>query len=115
MALMGSIGNISNYNALQVTATQRAYHGLTFLATYTFSHALDENSSDLMMLRPQNSLDPSAEYGNSSFDIRHRFTFGPSYLIPGEKGFYQMLQGWQAHFHGLRLFRQTDEPHGFFR
>ena len=56
MALMGSIGNISNYNALQVTATQRAYHGLTFLATYTFSHALDDNSSDLSMLRPQNSL-----------------------------------------------------------
>ncbi len=96
MALMGSIGNSSNYNALQVTATQRAHHGLTFLATYTYSHALDENSSDLMMLRPENSLDPSAEYGNSSFDIRHRFTFGPSYLIPGEKGFYQMLQGWQV-------------------
>jgi hypothetical protein len=96
MRLMGSIGNFSNYNALQVTARERASHGLTFLATYTYAHALDENSSDLMMLRPQDSRNPGAEYGNSSFDIRHRFTLGPSYLIPGKKGFAQMLQGWQA-------------------
>lgn len=96
MRLMGSIGNLSNYNALQVTARERASHGLTFLAAYTYSHALDENSSDLMMLRPQDSRNPGVEYGNSSFDIRHRFTLGPSYLIPGKKGFAQMLQGWQA-------------------
>jgi hypothetical protein len=96
MRLLGSIGNLSNYNALQVIATQRATHGLTFLATYTYAHALDQNSSDLQMLRPQDSRNPSAEYGNSAFDIRHRFTFGPSYVIPGKKGFAQMLQGWQA-------------------
>ncbi len=48
-----------------------------------------------MMLRPKTAWILSAEYGNSSFDIRHRFTFGPSYLIPGKTGFYQMLQGWQ--------------------
>jgi hypothetical protein len=96
MRLLGSIGNLSNYNALQVIANQRASHGLTFLATYTYSHALDENSSDLQMLRPQDSRNPNAEYGNSNFDIRHRFTFGPSYMIPGKKGYAQMLQGWQA-------------------
>ena len=96
MRLLGSIGNLSYYNALQVTARERASHGLTFLATYTYSHALDQNSSDLGMLRPQDSRNPAPEYGNSSFDIRHRFTFGPSYLIPGEKGFAQMLQGWQV-------------------
>ena len=95
MRLMGSIGNISNYDALQVILRERASHGLTFIATYTFAHALDENSSDLMMLLPQDSRNPGAEYGNSSFDIRHRFTFGPSYFIPGKNGYAQMLQGWQ--------------------
>jgi hypothetical protein len=96
MRLLGSIGNRSNYNALQVIARERASHGLTFLATYTYSHALDENSSDLGMLRPQDSRNPGAEYGNSSFDVRHRFTLGPSFLIPGKKGFGQTLQGWQV-------------------
>jgi hypothetical protein len=95
MRLLGSIGNVSYYNALQVTARERATHGLTFLATYTYSHALDQNSSDLGMLRPQDSRNPAPEYGNSNFDIRHRFTFGPSYFIPGRKGFAQMLEGWQ--------------------
>src|SRR5438552_11413275 len=33
MRLMGSIGNFSNYNALQVIANERASHGLTFLAS----------------------------------------------------------------------------------
>jgi hypothetical protein len=96
MRLLGSIGNRSNYNALQVIARERASHGLTFLATYTYAHALDENSSDLGMLRPQDSRNPGAEYGNSSFDVRHRFTLGPSFLIPGKKGFGQILQGWQV-------------------
>ena len=32
--------NISNYDALQVILRERASHGLTFLATYTYSHAL---------------------------------------------------------------------------
>ena len=95
MRLLGSIGNLSNYNGLQVIARERASHGLTFLASYTYAHTLDQNSSDLGMLRPQDSRNPSAEYGNASTDIRHRFTFGPSYRIPGIKGFAQMLQGWQ--------------------
>jgi hypothetical protein len=95
MRVLGDISNISNYDALQIIAKKRAGHGLTFIATYTFSHALDENSSDLGMLPPQDARNPGAEYGNASFDIRHRVTFGPSYFLPGKAGFGQMLQGWQ--------------------
>ena len=36
---------VSSYNALQVTAERRA-HGLGFLASYTYSHALDEGSGE---------------------------------------------------------------------
>lgn len=96
LRMLGAISNFSNYNALQVTVRERASHGLTFLSTYTYSHALDTNSSDLGMLPPENAHNPGAEYGNSNFDIRHRFTFGPSYLLPGKSGYAQMLQGWQA-------------------
>ncbi len=95
MRVLGDISNISNYDALQIIAKKRAGHGLTFIGTYTFSHALDENSSDLGMLPPQDARNPGAEYGNASFDIRHRVTFGPSYFLPGKAGFGQMLQGWQ--------------------
>ena len=35
----------SNYDGLQVTANQRLSHGLSFLAGYTYSHALDIYSS----------------------------------------------------------------------
>jgi hypothetical protein len=41
-----------------------------------------------------NGTDFRDTYGNSSNDIRHRFTFSPSYDIPGMKSPAQMLQGW---------------------
>ncbi len=88
MTIFGTRANWSNYNALQVQARQRAFHGLTFLATYTYSHALA--SADA-----RDPAHPLSEYGNTTSDIRHRVTFGPSYLIPGVKGYWQMLEGWQ--------------------
>jgi TonB dependent receptor len=94
--VLGAITNVSNYNGLQIIATQRFHHGLSFIATYAYAHALDSGSSDLTPLVPENSLAPQNEYGNSTYDLRHRFTFGPSYEIPGKKGFAQMLQGWQV-------------------
>jgi hypothetical protein len=46
-------------------------------------------------LLPQNANNPGAEYGNSDFDVRHRFTLTATYNIPGIKGFAQLLEGWQ--------------------
>jgi len=86
----------SNYNALQMTVNERTSHGLSFLAAYTYSHALDmvsgENSSANPF--PIDSYHVRLDYGNSDNDIRHRFTFSPSYAIPGRKAPGQMLQGW---------------------
>jgi len=93
--VVGSIPAWSNYNGLQIIGRQRASHGLTFLATYTYSHALDTESSDLTPVRPQNALNVPAEYGNSSFDLRHHVTMGITYAVPGRSGYAQMLQGWQ--------------------
>jgi hypothetical protein len=84
----------SNYNGLQATLTLRNSHGLSFVAGYTWSHALDYLSDN----RGINAMDgtrPYLEYGNSDFDIRHRFTLTTSYALPGKQGFGQMLQGWQ--------------------
>lgn len=93
MGMLGTFGAYSNYNGLQLVARERASHGLTFIASYTYSHALDISSGTA---QPQDSRNPNAEYGAAAADLRHRFTFGPSYNIPGKPGYAQMLQGWQV-------------------
>jgi hypothetical protein len=86
----------SNYNGLQATVTGRNYHGVSFVLGYTYSHALDQMSYNWNQYLPQNSLNPGAEYGNSDFDIKHRFTFSLTYAIPGKKMRGQHLEGWQV-------------------
>ncbi len=44
---------------------------------------------------PQNAYNPGAEYANSDFDIRNRFTLSLTYAIPGKKGYGQALEGWE--------------------
>lgn len=96
-------GAFSNYNALQVTLQARNYHGLTFLSGYTYGHALGEKSNDAdptdssgqtVLQSDKNNL--RLNYGSSPNDIRHRFTFAPTYAIPGMKSPAQMLEGWSV-------------------
>jgi hypothetical protein len=87
-------GYSSDYHGLQTTLTQRAYKGVTFVAGYTWAHAIDQASLN-RAATPQNSLRPDLERGNSDLDIRHRFTFSTSYDLPNVKSWGQMLEGWQ--------------------
>jgi len=87
-------GYESKYHGLQATLTQRAWRGFSFVAGYTWSHALDQASFNRGQ-NPQNSYNPAGEYGSSDNDIRHRLTFSTTYDIPGRDGFAQMLKGWQ--------------------
>jgi Carboxypeptidase regulatory-like domain/TonB dependent receptor len=85
----------SHYNAVQATLTQRTSHGLSFTAAYTYSHATDDVSQNFGSSTPLNNLAPDASnYGNSDYDIRHRFTFEATYALPGLKSPGQILQGW---------------------
>jgi hypothetical protein len=100
----------SNYNSLQVRAEKRFSKGLTFLAAWTWAHSLDLASS--ADLGAQNGGDfryhihPEWEYGNSDFDIRHRFVFSYLYELPfghdkhfltGASGVLnQIISGWQV-------------------
>jgi hypothetical protein len=87
----------SNYNGLQVTLTQRPAHGLSFLAGYTYSHALDDGSNNFndITLPPDSHRPTALLYGNSIFDIRHRLTLTTTYDLPDRKGFGQLLEGWE--------------------
>jgi hypothetical protein len=96
------MGNVyrSNYNGLQVTLNSRNFHGLSMVAGYTFSHSLDDVGANWDFGYgsglPQDAHNPGAEYGNSDFDARHRFTFSATYAIPGKKGYAQTLEGWEV-------------------
>jgi hypothetical protein len=86
----------SNYNGLHVTLTQRPTHGMSFLVGYTYSHALDNASANFgSNFLPVDSSRPTSMYGNSDFDVRHRFTVTTTYALPGRKSPAQLLQGWQ--------------------
>lgn len=89
IALFRSDG-FSNYHSLQARLEKRLSHGLSFLASYTYGHALDDASS--ASLGSDNGGDfrdqrnPRAEYGNADFDVRHRFVLSYEYELPFGKG-----------------------------
>jgi len=84
----------SNYNAAQMTLTQRASHGLSYTVGFTFSHALDQQTGE----RGGPNGTPGnfrSDYASSDFDIRRRLTTTITYALPGKQGFGQMLEGWK--------------------
>jgi len=84
----------SNYHGLQVTLTQRSWHGLNFVMGYTWAHAIDFVSLQRAS-QPQDSRRPDLERSSSDLDIRHRFTWALTYDLPSRKTFAQLLEGWQ--------------------
>ena len=104
--IYSSVGEIaglshSNYNALQTSLRKRFAHGLSFLASYTWSHSIDDVSSfnitgsasqpvagenDLA----QNPFDLAAERGPSMFDSRNRFVLSYEWSLP----FFQHSSQW---------------------
>jgi hypothetical protein len=100
----------SNYNALQARFQQRLTHGLSALASYTWSKSIDDASNFFTSAGdpnfPQNSYNVSAERGRSNFDIRHRLSVSYSYLLPFGKGrtfladsgwVTTLLTGWETY------------------
>jgi hypothetical protein len=97
---LGQINYLSNiygstYHGLQTTLTARNYHGLDFVAGYTYSHALDDMSSNWVAFLPQDSAHPFLEHASGDEDLRHRFTLSVTYTLPEKKTRSQLLEGWQ--------------------
>ncbi len=80
----------STYNALQATFERRFSKGLSMLATYTYSHSLDDvlnHEDNVGGSFPQNPLDWAAEKASSGFDVPHRFVDSLIYQLPmGKSG-----------------------------
>jgi hypothetical protein len=81
----GSTG-ISNYNALQLKAETRSWHGLYLLSSYTWAKALDNQSDDFQGFQVQDPNNIPAEYGISDFNLASRLTISSTYDLPFFKG-----------------------------
>jgi Carboxypeptidase regulatory-like domain/TonB dependent receptor len=77
-------GLTSDYDSLQTQFQRHLSHGLTALASYTWSHCIDWGSSNLLV---------GFIRGNCDFDVRHNFNAAFSYDVPnvGESGLAKAL------------------------
>jgi hypothetical protein len=81
----------SSYNALQTSLRRRFTAGLTLLASYTFSRAIDDasstnNSTSGTQKFPQNPRNIRDDKGLSDFHRKHQFSTSFNYELPIGKG-----------------------------
>lgn len=71
--------NFSNgssvYHGFTANLKKRFSNHYEFLASYTWSHSIDDSTDLQSPLAPQDSFNPSLERSNSTFDQRHRLVF----------------------------------------
>src|SRR5208283_3729569 len=68
--------------ALQAHVEKRMSHGIQVGASYTWSHALDEQSGLGLFYNGNNPLNLRSSYGSSDFDRTHVFSLNYGYQIP---------------------------------
>jgi hypothetical protein len=69
----------SVYHGLSANMRKRFGSHYEFLASYTWSHAIDDSTDLQSTLTPQDSYYPGRDRSNSLFDQRHRFVFSGVY------------------------------------
>ncbi len=100
---------VSSYHGLEVDVNQRISRGLQFRGVYTFSKALDDGdnvNTSVATNSPAfvaNPLDPKADYGRASFDMRHAGVINATYELPfgprsgeGNAWVARILGNWQV-------------------
>lgn len=92
-----SDGN-SYYNAMNLELKKRFSSNLQFLATYTWSHSIDDSSDLQTLLKPQDNRNFRAEKSDSLFDQRHRFVFSG---IIGTPDSWKSAGGFRGFLHGF--------------
>jgi hypothetical protein len=98
------------YNSMQLKVSKRQSRNLSFLASYTYSHNLDNgpapfNLGHINNDNPQSPYNLRAEYASADSDLRHNFVFSGLWYLPigrGQHFFSQwntvenaILGGWQ--------------------
>jgi len=100
---------ISSYHALEMDVNHRLGHGLQFRGVYTFSKTLDDGdnmNTSVATNSPAfvaNPLQPKADYGRASFDVRNSAVINATYDLPLGAGntarehpwVERLIGGWQ--------------------
>jgi hypothetical protein len=73
----------SDYHALVTQYRRRVARGLEGLVSYTWSHSLDNDSSDAFLVWAGNNAGAARDWGSSDFDARHSLTASLGYALPG--------------------------------
>jgi hypothetical protein len=72
----------SDYHALQAQYRRRLSRGIQALASYAWSHSIDNSSTDAGLYWAGSGLTPSQDRASSDFDFRHSLTAGFTYELP---------------------------------
>jgi len=92
---------ISSYNGLEVDLNQHWANGLQFRGIYTFSKTLDDGdnlNTSVATNSPaflSNPLQPKADYGRASFDVRHAGAVQATYDLPFGRSKTTQRKSWQ--------------------
>ena len=75
----------ANYDGLQVNVNKHFSHNFSLLASYTYSHTIDDAEMDVPNVFPNDSNQlGSYERGNSLLDQRHRAVISGWWQLPGQ-------------------------------
>jgi hypothetical protein len=113
-------GAVSSYNSLQAKLERRYSNGMSYLASYTWSHNLDNSIDPLgggTGYRMWNIIPIKDEITNSNYDVRQRFSFNGGYELPFGRGralmnrsplwLDEIIGGWNS---DLTFIAQTGLP-----
>ncbi|HYW43420.1 MAG TPA: carboxypeptidase regulatory-like domain-containing protein [Bryobacteraceae bacterium] len=95
-----NMDEIANYESMSLIFRQRLSRGLTMMANYTWSHTLDVSTDSNGGGTPMNPYWWKADYGNSNWDIRHRFVATFVYDIPFFRVSNPVAKGMFTHWQG---------------
>jgi hypothetical protein len=113
-AVLYKAEGISNYNALQVQVRKRLSFGLQLTGSYTWSHALDEQSGLGLFFTGNNPLVPKSAYASADFDQTHVFLVNYSYTIPSfakSKALGYAVNSWII---GGQTVAQSGQPYSVY-
>jgi hypothetical protein len=93
---------VSSYNGLEIDLNHRWANGLQFRGVYTFSRTLDDGdnmNTSVATNSPaflSNPLQPNADYGPASFDIRHSGVVQATYDLPFARNKAALRSSWES-------------------
>jgi len=93
----------SHYNSLQVSLRNTSWRGLTGQISYTYSHAMDDQSAP-RGAAPADNNNFKGDYGSSDFDVRNNFSGYMLYTLPQlGHSLPRLTKGWEISAFGTFL------------